>query len=54
MICFFANKYMLNFTNYLTGVAPMVQDAKAVAMNINDSTAVSHWRESNRTVRILF
>ncbi|XP_011144919.1 vinculin isoform X7 [Harpegnathos saltator] len=31
-------------------VAPMVQDAKLVAMNINDSTAVSHWRESNRAL----
>ncbi|XP_050455156.1 vinculin isoform X4 [Cataglyphis hispanica] len=28
-------------------VAPMVQDAKLVAMNINDSSAVSRWRESN-------
>ncbi|XP_029665690.1 vinculin isoform X5 [Formica exsecta] len=31
-------------------VAPMVQDAKLVAMNINDSSAVSHWRESNRAL----
>ncbi|XP_014478436.1 PREDICTED: vinculin isoform X6 [Dinoponera quadriceps] len=31
-------------------VAPMVQDAKFVAMNINDSNAVSHWRESNRAL----
>lgn len=28
----------------------MVQDAKLVAMNINDSAAVSRWRESNRAV----
>lgn len=28
----------------------MVQDAKLVAININDNNAVSHWRESNRTV----
>lgn len=28
----------------------MVQDAKLVAININDSNAVSRWRESNRTV----
>lgn len=32
----------------------MVQDAKLVAMNINDSSAVSRWRESNRAVRISF
>ncbi|KOX79918.1 Vinculin [Melipona quadrifasciata] len=31
-------------------VAPMVQDAKLVAFNINDSNAVSLWRESNRTL----
>ncbi|XP_012345173.1 vinculin isoform X2 [Apis florea] len=31
-------------------VAPMVQDAKLVAININDNNAVSHWRESNRTL----
>ncbi|KAG7190047.1 hypothetical protein KM043_006194 [Ampulex compressa] len=31
-------------------VAPMVQDAKLVAININDGTAVSHWRESNRAL----
>ncbi|KAM0726824.1 Vinculin [Formica fusca] len=31
-------------------VAPMVQDAKLVAMNINDSSAVSRWRESNRAL----
>ncbi|XP_029173740.1 vinculin isoform X4 [Nylanderia fulva] len=31
-------------------VAPMVQDAKLVAMNINDSGAVSRWRESNRAL----
>ncbi|XP_050593567.1 vinculin isoform X20 [Bombus affinis] len=31
-------------------VAPMVQDAKLVAININDSNAVSRWRESNRAL----
>ncbi|XP_072767414.1 vinculin isoform X2 [Anoplolepis gracilipes] len=31
-------------------VAPMVQDAKLVAMNINDSSAISRWRESNRAL----
>nr|XP_012235390.1 PREDICTED: vinculin isoform X3 [Linepithema humile] len=31
-------------------VAPMVQDAKLVAMNINDSAAISRWRESNRAL----
>lgn len=41
--------------NYATdilqnSVAPMVQDAKLVAMNINDSSAVSRWRESNRAL----
>lgn len=30
----------------------MVQDAKLVAMNIHDNTAVSRWRENNRTVCI--
>ncbi|XP_076382573.1 vinculin isoform X4 [Megalopta genalis] len=41
--------------NYATdilqnSVAPMVQDAKLVAININDSNAISHWRESNRAL----
>lgn len=31
-------------------VAPMVQDAKAVAMNITDAPSISRWRESNRAV----
>lgn len=31
-------------------VAPMVQDAKLVAININDSNAISRWRESNRAL----
>ncbi|XP_014211787.1 vinculin isoform X2 [Copidosoma floridanum] len=31
-------------------VAPMVQDAKAVAMNINDGSAISRWRDSNRAL----
>lgn len=31
-------------------VAPMVQDAKRVAININDPPSISHWRESNRAV----
>jgi hypothetical protein len=31
-------------------VTPMVQDAKAVAMNTQDTVAVSRWRESNRAV----
>ncbi|XP_048506100.1 vinculin isoform X6 [Athalia rosae] len=31
-------------------VAPMVQDAKAVAMNTKDGPAVSRWRESNRAL----
>ncbi|XP_017889454.1 vinculin isoform X9 [Ceratina calcarata] len=31
-------------------VAPMVQDAKLVAINISDSNAISRWRESNRTL----
>ncbi|XP_011334415.1 vinculin isoform X3 [Ooceraea biroi] len=38
-------------TNVLqNSVAPMVQDAKLVAMNIGDNTAVSRWRESNRAL----
>lgn len=37
---------------YLIGVAPMVQDAKLVAMNIHDNTAISRWRENNRAVYI--
>ncbi|XP_054016256.1 vinculin isoform X6 [Hylaeus anthracinus] len=41
--------------NYATdilqnSVAPMVQDAKLVAININDGNAVSRWRESNRAL----
>lgn len=36
---------------YLTaGVTPMVQDAKAVAINTQDPVAVSRWRDSNRAV----
>ncbi|XP_021932455.1 vinculin isoform X3 [Zootermopsis nevadensis] len=31
-------------------VTPMVQDAKAVAVNTQDSVAVSRWRESNRAL----
>lgn len=31
-------------------VAPMVQDAKLVAINITDGAAVSRWRESNRAL----
>ncbi|KAJ8682712.1 hypothetical protein QAD02_018504 [Eretmocerus hayati] len=31
-------------------VAPMVQDAKSVALNPNDPTAVSRWRDSNRAL----
>ncbi|XP_044585118.1 vinculin isoform X8 [Cotesia glomerata] len=31
-------------------VTPMVQDAKAVAMNITDGPSISHWRESNRAL----
>ncbi|XP_058791899.1 vinculin isoform X2 [Phymastichus coffea] len=31
-------------------VAPMVQDAKAVAMNMNDPHAISRWRDSNRAL----
>lgn len=30
------------------GVAPMVQDAKAVALNTRDAGAVSRWRDSNK------
>ncbi|XP_018359959.1 PREDICTED: vinculin isoform X6 [Trachymyrmex cornetzi] len=33
-----------------SSVAPMVQDAKLVAMNIHDNTAVSRWRENNRAL----
>jgi hypothetical protein len=32
------------------GVTPMVQDAKAVAINTQDTVAVSRWRDSNRAV----
>jgi len=46
---FFCNELLC-----LTGVAPMVQDAKLVAMNIHDNTAVSHWRENNRAVCISY
>uniref|UniRef100_A0A4D5R9C1 Vinculin n=1 Tax=Scolopendra viridis TaxID=118503 RepID=A0A4D5R9C1_SCOVI len=31
-------------------VTPMVQDAKSVALNINDHASVSRWRETNRTL----
>lgn len=35
----------------LVAVAPMVQDAKSVALNIGDPAAASRWRESNKRVR---
>ncbi|XP_071450429.1 vinculin isoform X4 [Hetaerina americana] len=31
-------------------VTPMVQDAKAVAMNMNDHNAITRWRDSNRAL----
>ncbi|XP_046400947.1 vinculin isoform X3 [Ischnura elegans] len=31
-------------------VTPMVQDAKAVAMNMSDHNAITRWRESNRAL----
>ncbi|KAL0120712.1 hypothetical protein PUN28_008407 [Cardiocondyla obscurior] len=31
-------------------VAPMVQEAKLVAMNIHDNNAISRWRENNRAL----
>lgn len=34
-------------------VAPMVQDAKQVALNPSDQSAVSRWRDTNKNV-ILF
>lgn len=39
---------------YITflGVPPMVQDAKAVAVNPSDHNAVSRWRDSNKAVSI--
>nr|CAD7196506.1 unnamed protein product [Timema douglasi] len=33
-----------------TCVTPMVQDAKSVAMNMQDHVAISHWKESNRAL----
>nr|CAD7399014.1 unnamed protein product [Timema poppensis] len=33
-----------------TSVTPMVQDAKSVAMNMQDHVAISHWKESNRAL----
>lgn len=35
---------------FIAGVTPMVQDAKAVAINTQDTVAVSRWRDSNRAV----
>lgn len=34
----------------ILGVAPMVQDAKQVAMDTNNPAACSRWRDSNRGV----
>lgn len=34
------------------GVAPMVQDAKQVAMDTNNPAACSRWRDSNRGVSL--
>ncbi|KAG8234896.1 hypothetical protein J437_LFUL015597 [Ladona fulva] len=33
-----------------SNVTPMVQDAKAVAINMNDHHAISRWRDSNRAL----
>jgi len=46
--------YLIYIMLYLIGVAPMVQDAKLVAMNIHDNTAISRWRENNRAVCISY
>jgi hypothetical protein len=38
----------------IPGVTPMVQDAKAVAINTQDTVAVSRWRESNKAVSFTY
>jgi hypothetical protein len=38
----------------IAGVTPMVQDAKAVAINTQDPVAVSRWRESNKAVSFTY
>lgn len=51
--------YVFNILQYYTcllfqiDVAPMVQDAKQVALNPSDQSAVSRWRDTNKNV-ILF
>uniref|UniRef100_T1J8S2 Vinculin n=1 Tax=Strigamia maritima TaxID=126957 RepID=T1J8S2_STRMM len=40
-----------NASDQLQGcVTPMVQDAKSVALNINDMNAITQWRDSNRSL----
>jgi hypothetical protein len=39
---------------HTAGVTPMVQDAKAVAINTKDPVAVSRWRDSNRAVSVSY
>lgn len=34
----------------IVAVPPMVQNAKSVALDINDPKAASKWRDSNRAV----
>ena len=39
--------------NFVTGVSPMVQCAKSVAMNIDDHGAIDTWRRQNGLVSTL-
>ena len=45
---------LLNASDKLQNSVPsMVQNAKIVATNINDPAAASHWRDTNKNVRVL-
>lgn len=49
----FSEPFKLIVMIILTAIPVMVQDAKSVALNINDPAVASRWRESNKHV-ILF
>ena len=40
--------------NFVTGVSPMVQCAKSVAMNIDDHGAIDTWRRQNGLVSTIW
>ena len=48
-VCFSVTCYD-NYNISSTAVAPMVQDAKQVALNITDPKSISRWKDSNNAL----